>query len=83
MATTFSSHLRFYPDLDTTKYVYVLRDETEKDNFTPPTSWRIRDAMDNYMYFRARTRAKAQELCDVLYNTGKYTVTPDKKASIR
>lgn len=77
------AHLRFYPDLDTTKYVYVLREETEKDNFTPPTSWRIYDAMGNYMYFRARTRVKAQELCDLLYNHGKYTVMPDKAAQIR
>lgn len=77
-----------YDNLDQKKYVYVEAEVADAEGFKPPTSWRVMDAMGNYMYFKARDRKKAQELCDQFFGCSangisKYTVRSDKKVSVR
>lgn len=72
-----------YDNLDQKKYVYVEAEVADAEGFKPPTSWRVMDAMGNYMYFKARDRKKAQDLCDEWFGKGKYTVRADKVVQIR
>lgn len=64
--------------IDTTKYVYVESERFDDEDYKPPATWCVRDAMGNYMYFKARGRASAQALCDEYYGKGKYTVRNDR-----
>lgn len=63
--------------------VMVKYEDYESEDFIPPSSWCIRVATGDYVYFRCRSRAKAQARANELYGEGKYTIRADKKINMR
>lgn len=53
-----------------------------EDNFKPHSQFFISDALGGMMFFRTNSRAKAQEICDYVYE-GKYKVKVVVKAAVR
>ena len=64
---------------DRDRYIYVYKVDFEEEGFKPPTAWMVMNAFGDRVYFKARSRATAQILCDNLMGLGKYTVVADKK----
>ena len=56
---------------------YTFSEATDLD-FKPPTPWYIRDALDNIVFVKTRSRQKAQEIINSVYGTRKYTVSSSK-----
>lgn len=56
---------------------YTFSEATELD-FTPPTLWYVRDALDNIVFIKSRDRRKAQEIINSVYGVGKYRVASSK-----
>lgn len=52
--------------------------ETTEMDFVPPTSWYIRDAMDNVVFVKCRSRSKAQSVVDEMYGKGKFRISSSK-----
>ena len=73
--------------LDESKLSYFTEDQFEREDFSPPSNWRVRDAMGGRMYFLVRNRQAAQALCDWYYGLlggkSKYNVILDAPAQIR
>ena len=63
--------------------ITVSQEERMDDDFQPPTSLFIVNAMGEGVYFKTRSRAKAQERADEVYGVGKYTVRLVVKAQAR
>ena len=72
-----------YHDVDKTKYLYVSSEEYHVDDWKDPTGYYVLDALGGAMYFRTRSRAKAQAYCDELFGVGKYRVIKVIKAVAR
>lgn len=56
------------------KTTVVSYEEFTDIEFTPPATFFIVDAMQNYVFFHTTSRQKAQQTCDGVYGEGKYTV---------
>lgn len=65
------------------KVDYVSEEERFSDDFKPPASFFIVDALGQGVYIHTRSRAKAQEVVDELYGVGKYRVRAELKANVR
>ena len=63
--------------------IFVSEEERLDDEFRDPTGLFIINAMGEGVYFKTRNRKKAQEMADMLYGKGKYTVRKAMKAAIR
>ena len=70
--------LNSIPGIEPNKLIYVYEYDWEEDGWKPPSSWMILTALGGRLYFRARVRKKAQEICDTFFTRGKYTVVSDK-----
>lgn len=60
------------------KTITVTYEEYTDIDFLDPATYFVVDAMQNYVYFCTRDRAKAQEKCNEMYGVGKYTVKASK-----
>lgn len=69
------------------EHVTVSTQEFESDEFRAPSKFYIRDAMDNFVFIRTRSRSEAQGWVDVEYGTvqgqSKYKIRTVIKAAIR
>lgn len=63
--------------------VFVPYHEWSDDDFKDPTQYYVKNAMDENVYFRTRSRAKAQEWSDMLYGKNFYIVKKAMKAAVR
>ena len=59
-------------------FIRVKYDEATSLDFKPPCTFYIKDAMDNYVFIKTRSRKVAQELVNAEYGSGKYTVSSSK-----
>lgn len=62
--------------------IYVPEDEYNAEDFKPPASFFIMNAIGEAVYFKTRSRQKAQEAADNLYGA-KYRVRVEMKGTIR
>lgn len=67
---------------DAERLIYVFKVFFEEDHFKPPSAWMVVNALGDRVYFKSRSRASAQLLCDELLGTGKYTVVSDKVGKV-
>lgn len=65
------------------EHVTVSASEFESDEFRAPSKFYIRDAMDNFVFIKSRSRGDAQEWVDGEYGHGKYKIRTVIKAAIR
>ena len=63
--------------------ITVSQEERMDDDFKPPTSLFIINAMGEGVYFKTRSRPLAQAEADRIYGAGKYTVRLVVKAHTR
>ena len=63
--------------------ITVSQEERMDDDFKPPTSLFIINAMGEGVYFKTRSRQQAQLQADRIYGAGKYTVRLVVKAQAR
>ena len=63
--------------------ITVSQEERMDDDFKPPTSLFIINAMGEGVYFKTRSRPLAQAEADRIYSAGKYTVRLVVKAQTR
>ena len=63
--------------------ITVSQEERMDDDFKPPTSLFIINAMGEGVYFKTRNRHQAQLEADRIYSAGKYTVRLVVKAQTR
>lgn len=63
--------------------ITVSQEERMDDDFKPPTSLFIINAMGDGVYFKTRSRPAAQAEADRIYSAGKYTVRLVVKAQTR
>lgn len=63
--------------------ITVSQEERMDDDFKPPTSLFIINAMGDGVYFKTRNRQQAQLEADRIYGAGKYTVRLVVKAQAR
>ena len=63
--------------------IYVPEDEYNAEDFKPPASFFILNALGEGVYFKTRSRSKAQVECDLIYGVGKYSVRIEMKAGVR
>ena len=64
--------------------ITVSQEERMDDDFKPPTSLFIINAMGDGVYFKTRSRQQAQLQADAIYPpAGKYTVRAVVKAGVR
>jgi len=63
--------------------ITVSQEERMDDDFKPPTSLFIINAMGEGVYFKTRNRQQAQLQADRIYGVGKYTVRLVVKAQTR
>ncbi len=63
--------------------ITVSQEERMDDDFKPPTSLFIINAMGEGVYFKTRNRQQAQLQADRIYGAGKYTVRLVVKAQTR
>ena len=63
--------------------ITVSQEERMDDDFKPPTSLFIINAMGDGVYFKTRSRTVAQAESDRIYGAGKYTVRLVVKAQTR
>ena len=63
--------------------ITVSQEERMDDDFKPPTSLFIINAMGEGVYFKTRSRPLAQAEADHIYGAGKYTVRLVVKAQAR
>lgn len=63
--------------------ITVSQEERMDDDFKPPTSLFIINAMGDGVYFKTRSRPSAQTEADRIYGVGKYTVRLVVKAQAR
>ena len=63
--------------------ITVSQEERMDDDFKPPTSLFIINAMGDGVYFKTRSRTAAQAESDRIYGVGKYTVRLVVKAQTR
>lgn len=59
-------------------FIYVSYKDGTCLDFNPPTSYYIRDAMDNFVFIKSRSRKVAQHLVNEEYGDRKYTVSSSK-----
>lgn len=59
-------------------FIYVNYNEATSLDFTPPTGYYIRDAMDDFVFIKSRSRKVAQQLVNAEYGDRKYTVSSSK-----
>lgn len=66
------------------KFVIIIPEEERFDmEFKAPTGFFVINANGDAVYFRTRSRPKAQEMADRLYGVGFYTVRKELKAAVR
>lgn len=65
------------------KVEFVSEEERFADDFKPPASFFIVDALGQGVYIHTRDRAKAQIEIDQLYGSGKYRVRAEIKCNVR
>ena len=63
--------------------IFVSEEERLDDEFRDPTAFFIINAMNEAVYFRTRSRIKAQGWADELYGKGFYVVRKALKAQVR
>ena len=63
------------------KLKYAYEADVLQDDYKPLGTYYVEDAFGR-MYFRTNSRAKAQEIANLVYN-GRYTVRVEMKAAIR
>lgn len=61
----------------------VQESERFEDDFKDPTAYFIVNGLGDAVYFKTRSRAKAQTLADEMYGKGFYTVKKSMKAAVR
>ena len=59
-------------------FIYVSYKDATNLDFDPPTGYYIRDAMDNFVFIKSRSRKVAQQLVNTEYGAHKYTVSSSK-----
>ena len=64
------------------KLKYAWEHEVLQDNYKPLGTYYTEDALGGRMYYRTNSRAKAQEIANLIYN-GRYTVRVEMKAAVR
>jgi hypothetical protein len=62
---------------------YVSEEDRLSGDFKPPSQFFIVNALGEGVYFHTRSRAKAQQVCDEIFNKGKYLVRAEVKCSLR
>lgn len=67
------------------KLIYVWEDEVmDEERYKPRGQFFICDALGGHLFFRTNSRAKAQEICDLIFPPqGKYLVKAVVKAQVR
>ena len=67
------------------KLLYVWESEVlDEDNYKPRGQFFVVDAFGGHLFFRTNSRAKAQEICDSIFQPqGKYLVKAVIKAQVR
>ena len=64
--------------------IYVPEDEYNAEDFKPPASFFILNAMGEGVYFKTRSRQKAQERCDEIFSpAGKYKIRAEMRCNLR
>lgn len=63
------------------KLKYAYEADVLQDDYKPLGTYYVEDAFGR-MYFRTNSRAKAQEIANLVYN-GRYTVRVEMKAAVR
>jgi len=59
-------------------FIRVNYNEATSLDFKPPCTFYIKDALDNYVFIKTRSRKVAQELINNEYGAGKYRVSSSK-----
>lgn len=62
------------PDNIKKKMIVVPEQQRFEDDFRPPSLFYIIDCFGNAVFFKTRSRAKAQEMSDVVYGKQFYLV---------
>lgn len=66
------------------KLKYAWEHEVLQDDYKPLGTYYTEDALGGRMYYRTNSRAKAQEICDLIFPPqGKYLVRVEMKAAVR
>lgn len=61
-----------------TDFIRVSYNEATALDFKPPCTYYIRNAMDEFVFIKTRSRKVAQELVNAEYGVGKYRVCSSK-----
>lgn len=59
-------------------FIYIPYKDAKDLDFKPPTLWYVRDALDNFVFIKSRSRKVAQQLVNDEYGARKYTVCSSK-----
>jgi len=59
-------------------FIRVNYNEATSLEFKPPCTFYIKDAMDDFVFIKTRSRKVAQELVNAEYGAGKYRVSSSK-----
>ena len=59
-------------------FIRVNYNEATSLDFKPPCTYYIRDAMDDFVFIKSRSRKVAQQLVNDEYGDRKYTVSSSK-----
>lgn len=66
------------------KLKYAYEADVLQDDYKPLGTYYTEDALGGRMYYRTNSRAKAQEICDLIFPPqGKYLVRVEMKAAVR
>lgn len=64
--------------IDKIKVTQVSYTEFTDYEFQPPATFYVMDSMQNYSFYHTSSRQAAQEIADIMYGKGKYTVKAAK-----
>ena len=59
-------------------FIRIKYNEATALDFKPPCTFYIKDAMDDFVFIKSRSRKVAQELINAEYGAGKYRVSSSK-----
>lgn len=64
--------------IDKIKVTQVSYAEFTDYEFQPPATFYVMDSLQNYSFYHTSSRQAAQEIADIMYGKGKYTVKAAK-----
>ena len=64
--------------IDNIKVTQVSYAEFTDYEFQPPATFYVMDSLQNYSFYHTSSRQAAQEIADIMYGKGKYTVKAAK-----